>query len=204
MTRMPNTGLPDQPQDLDQPQIDPALQRLFQQQRTTNPLLGKGSVLQFTYLYWQHDPRPLIIVTDVRHGDRIRGINIHYLSFNQIKKILQQGCDNKGFSYQSFRSPPQALPQQKKANAFVNAFRSYKWNGIRTIKQLDCQFIIRIMEMVRSFDPAEVEIIRTQVQEQLQRQVNTTALEAQTPAPVAPLGQQVPTTTLPGPPEIGA
>ena len=201
MTRIPaNTGLPNQPQD--QPQFDPALQELFQQQDTTNPLLGKGSVLQFAYLYWQHDPRPLVIVTDVRHGHRIRGINIHYLTFNQIKKILQQGCNNVGFGYQSFRSPPQATPQQKKANSFTNAFRSYNWNGIRAIKQLDCKFIIKIMEMVRSFDPAEVEIIRKQVQEQMQRQVNIPATEAT--APVPPTGPQVLPTNLPNPPEIGA
>jgi hypothetical protein len=202
MTRIQNTGLPNQPQEETvQPEIDPALQRLFQQKQTTNPFLGKGSMLQFSYLYWQHDPRPLIIVTDVKYGNRIRGINIHYLSFNQIKKILQQGCGNKGFSYRSFATPTQATPQQKKANSFTNAFRSYKWNGIRTIKQLDCDFIIRIMEMVRSFDPAEVEIIRKQVQEQLQRQVNTTAAQAK--EPVAPAGQQVLPATLPIPPKTG-
>jgi hypothetical protein len=189
MTRLPNTDLLQG--GMAQPEIDPTLQRLFQQKQASNPLLGKGTLLQFIYLYWQHDPRPLVIVTDVIYGQLIRGVNLHYLSFNDIRKILQQGCNNKSFSYRMFAPPPNATPQQKNTYPVTRAFRTYKWHGIRTIKQLDCDFILKIMAMVRSFNPAEVEIIRKQVQEQLRRQVNTTT---ETPAqePVAPTGQQVP------------
>ena len=213
------TGTTEQPQ----PTVDPTMQRLFEspQQHVANPFLGRGSLVQFSYLYWAHDPRPLVIVTDVKFGKVVRGINIHYLTFNHIKKILQQGCDNVGFSYKSFMGD----------QFMKDAFRSYKWAGVRQIKKLNCDFIQKVMELVRSFDPAEVEIIRKQVLEQLNRQVNITATEAgqqsmevsrQTPAqpiapapvapvapaapaaPAAPMGQQVlPATQSTLPPEIG-
>jgi len=118
----------------------------------------------------------------MQFGKRIRGVNIHYLTFNYIKGILGQGCGNMGFSYRNFSGD----------RFLTSAFRTYKWSGIRQLKKLDCNFVKKVMEMIRSFDPAEVEIMRKNVLDQLERQVNTTATEA-VGAPVAPMGQQVPT-----------
>ena len=189
MTRLPNIG--PQPSQLPIGQSfapDPITEKLLvppqYKPHRANPFLGRGKLIQFNYLYFIHDPQPLIIVTDVFAHDKIRGVNIHYLTFNSIKKLLQQGCGNTGFSYKMFM-----------AEQYVkNAFRSYRWNGIRQIKELDCNFILRIMAMVRSFDPAEVEILRKHVLEQLSRQVNTTAEEIGT-EPLAPQGQAVPPQT---------
>lgn len=123
--------------------------------------IGKGSLIYFNYLFWIHDPYPLVIVTDV-YGQYIRGVNLHYLTFPYIKRILQpqlntSNCDNKNFSYYNI----------KDTQYIVNAFRTYKRSGIRSIKALDCAFILNIMGSVRGMDPQEVENIRLAIQQQM-------------------------------------
>jgi len=57
----------------------------------------------------------------------------------------------------------------------VKAFRSYKWNGIRQVKVLDTDFLLKVMATVRSFDPNQIQAIRESVQEQINRVVNPPA-----------------------------
>lgn len=163
--------------------------------------IKQGALMSFAYSFWKNDPYPLIIVTKVTPGKMIKGVNMHYLTFPYIRNLLSTQCNNPAFSWESI-----------KGQSYIeNAFRSYKWGGIRQVKVLDCQFLLSIMGMVRSFDPAEVEIIRRQIQEQIRQQVNPRAYEVTTPtaqptqpttaaptvnqiAPAAPAVQQVPTT----------
>lgn len=138
-------------------------------QNQANPistnLISKGSLIVFAYQFWINDPYPLVIVTDYVPGNRIRGVNLHYLTFPFIKELLRTGCENPTFSYGNV-----------KPNQYISsAFRSYKWQGIRQIKKLDCKFLLNVMGTVRSFDPSEVQAIRESVQEQIRRIVNEKA-----------------------------
>ena len=81
---------------------------LFEEVNTNKPI-SRGSLVAFQYPYSQsldpniiHDPSPLILITDIwpRH---IRGVNLHYLTFPYIKKILQGHCEHAGFSYGQIR-----------------------------------------------------------------------------------------------------
>ena len=170
------------PLPIPQPQaMNPVVSRLFtavnnNKPVTTNKIVGKGSLITFGYSLWKHDPYPLVIVTDYVPNQRLRGVNLHYLSFPYIRNLLRQGANNAGFSYQNI-----------KADAYItHAFRSYKWNGIRQVKMLDANFILTVMASVRSFDPTQVAAIRRQVQEQIQQMINPKA----TPGPVTNLDQQ--------------
>jgi len=189
--------------------MSPAVQNLFQPvnqaipanpnpRTAVNQHIGPGALMTFAYSFWKHDPYPLIIVTKVNQGRMVKGVNLHYLQFPYIKNLLNAQCDNPGFSFQSIKGQ----------DYLVDAFRSYKWGGIRQVKMLDCKFLLTVMGMVRSFDPAEIEIIRRQVQEQIRQQVNPKAYEVTAPqpmqpqtaappvaqiAPAAPTVQQVPT-----------
>jgi hypothetical protein len=58
------------------------------------------------------------------------------------------------------------------SNPLANSFRTYKWDGIRNVRKLDCKFIAQVMGMVRSFDPTEIDKIREQVYEQINQQIN--------------------------------
>ena len=123
--------------------------------------IGKGSLIYFNYLFWQHDPYPLLIVTGI-FPNYISGINLHYLTFPYIKKILQPqvnmaNCDNRNFSYNNIRNVPY----------IVDAFRLYKRSGIKSLKALDCAFILNVMASVRSMDPNEIETIRNQIRQQM-------------------------------------
>lgn len=123
----------------------------------------KGSLVSFNYAFHKagHDPSPNVIVTDV-NSLYIRGLNIHYLTFPYIKRLLQSNCSNLSFSYKTI-----------KADRFlVSAFRQYKRNGIQRLKTLDCSFILNLMGSIRAVSPAEVEAIRQTVNEQLSKLTN--------------------------------
>lgn len=131
----------------------------------SNFKVGKGSLISFNYVFWKNDAYPLVVVSKSAVGDKLWGVNLHYLTFNYIKQILNSSYNNPSFSYNSIKND----------KYIVNAYRSYKWSGIRQVKVLDYQFLLNIMATVRSFDPAEVQIIRRQVQEQIRQQINPKA-----------------------------
>ena len=133
---------------------------------TSNFNVGKGSLISFNYSFWRNDAYPLIIVCDNNKvNNKLHGINIHYLTFPYIKKLLDLSANNPNFSYKSLGND----------DYLKSAYRSYKKLGVRQIKILDYKFLLNIMNMVRSYDPAEVQIIRRQVQEQIKRQINPKA-----------------------------
>lgn len=134
--------------------------------KQTTKAVTKGSLITFNYMYWKHDAYPLVFVSQYLPGNKIYGINIHYLTFNYIKNLLRN-CNSPTFSYQTIKND----------TYLKSAYRSYKWSGIRLIKSLDCSVLLNIMGTIRSFDPAEVEIIRKNVQEQLRQQINPKTYE---------------------------
>lgn len=124
-----------------------------------------GSLVSFNYAFWKNDPYPLLIVIENSPGkDKISGINLHYLTFRDIKDIIGR-AGKMGFSYRSVSA----------ARPFRDAYRSYKRMGVRQMKVLDPSYLLGVMGMVRSYDPAEVQIIRRQVQEQIRQQINPKA-----------------------------
>lgn len=146
----------------------PVIQQLFQPtnqiQSAANPYIIKGSLIMFRYSYWIHDPMPLLIVTDYIPGQKIRGLNLHYLSDLYIRSLISQATVNPGaFSYQN----------NIKGNAYIkSSFRVYKWPGISQIKKFDSQFVLKMMSVARTtFDPAQIKAIRQYVDQQIQQQL---------------------------------
>jgi hypothetical protein len=128
--------------------------------------VAKGSLVYFNYLFWIHDPYPLVIISDI-YPQYIRGLNLHYLTFPYIKNILQPNCDSGNFSYKNIRNGN--IPY--KTEYIPKAFRTYKRSGIRSLKSLDCSFILNVLASTRGIDPAEVEHIRQVVQQQIKQQM---------------------------------
>ena len=122
--------------------------------------IGKGSLVNFNYRFFKHDPSPLIIVTDI-FRDHIRGVNLHYLTLPFVKKILSANCDNTSFSYFMIKND----------RYVVDSLRTYKRLGVANARSLDCSFLKIILASVRTFNPAEVEAMRQYVREQIRRQV---------------------------------
>ena len=132
----------------------------------------RGSLVTFNYLFHKpgHDPQPLVLITDVL-DQYVRGINLHYLTFPVIKKLIYPApgrsvCDSPAFSYEYI-----------KAQGYIirKAFRQYKRSGVAGIQKLNCDFIVNAMAITRSFDPNEIEAIRKSVREQIQRMANVQA-----------------------------
>jgi hypothetical protein len=124
-----------------------------------------GSLVSFNYTFWKNDPYPLLIVIENSPGkDKISGINLHYLTFRDIKEAISR-AGRMGFSYRSITD----------SRPFKDSYRSYKRVGVRQMKVLDPSYLLGIMGMVRSYDPAEVQIIRRQVQDQIRQQINPKA-----------------------------
>jgi hypothetical protein len=147
---------------------NPFVQRLFQQQQqpqvpqaAPNPFVTKGSLVMFRYAFWMHDPMPLVIITDYAPGRMIRGINLHYLTYYYISTLINQSATNMAFSYQNI-----------KGDTYIkSAFRTYKWPGISQVKKFDSQFILRMMTVGRTFDPAQIRAIRQSVDQQIQQEL---------------------------------
>jgi hypothetical protein len=141
------------------------MQTLFQPNNISG-IISKGSLINFNYGFHKpgHDPRPLVIVTDV-WPNMIRGLNLHYLTFPYIKNLLQKNCNNKSFSYMTI-----------KGDTFLkSSFRQYKKAGVMNVRQLDCAFLLNVLGSVRSLSPTEIEGIRTMVREQMAQQMNPKA-----------------------------
>lgn len=133
----------------------------------SNYAIKKGNLVTFNYSFWKKDPYPLVIISQVLPSNKIFGINLHYLTFNYIKKLLKN-CGNPLFSYSN---------SIKGDNYLKDAYRSYKWSGVRQVKVLNCDFLLNIISTIRNSDPAEVQIIRKNVQEQIRQQINPKSYE---------------------------
>jgi hypothetical protein len=134
--------------------------------------ITRGSLISFSYPQSYavipnviHDPYPMVIITDI-WPKYIRGLNLHYLTFPYIKRILTQ-YGGKNFSYYHIR------PDKYMANAF----RMYVRQGIRQPKRLDSEWLIRVLNSVRSFSPSELERIRMSIQKQIQDRLQVKAGE---------------------------
>jgi hypothetical protein len=103
----------------------------------------------------------------------IRGVNLHYLTFPDIIRLLQPNCGNAAFSYSNIKG--HSYIGGAEPNTFCRAFRQYKRTGIRQIKVLDCAFLIKVLTTVRSIDPTEVDNIRRAVRDQINMVVNPPA-----------------------------
>ena len=146
----------------------PATPKLF---ATPNYYVKSGDLITFSYSNWKNDPSPLVIVADTIFGNRVRGVNLHYLTFPYIKNILRS--NTVGFSYRNIKGD----------KYIVDAFRTYKWSGIGMVKKLDTKFLLTVMATARSFDPNQIAAIRKTVEEQLRRSVNQTVQDIQEQGP---------------------
>ena len=153
------------------PFVDAVIPHGLLSQNVTSTAVMRGSLVTFNYMFHKpgHDPAPMVLITDI-WANYIRGVNLHYLTFPVIKKLMfpapgRSVCDSPAFSYQYI-----------KGNGYItSAFRQYKRTGIERLRKLDCAFIVNAMSMSRSFDPNEIEAIRRSVREQIRRMVNEQA-----------------------------
>lgn len=113
-----------------------------------------------------HDKRPMLIVTDVR-PPYIRGVNLHYLTYPYIKKILETWGGNQSFSYSNI-----------KADKYVaSAFRVYSLNGVIRPKRLDTEWLKFVLQTARTFDAGEIEKIRSIIEQQIRSRLQVKANE---------------------------
>lgn len=135
--------------------------------------ITKGSLISFHYPKSYaiqpniiHDPYPMLIVTDI-WPRYIRGVNLHYLTFPYIKRILNNYGGNPSFSYSNIRPD----------GYMSNAFRMYVRMGVLQPKRLDTEFLLNVLGSVRSFSPDELEKIRESIRKQIQDRLQAKANE---------------------------
>lgn len=132
-----------------------------------------GALATFQYLFYKHDPYPLVLITGIWADNKIAGVNLHYLTLRYMRFLVNQYC-GRPFAYQSI-----------KGDQFMkNSFRCYKRPGIRNLKLLDCEFLSTVVGKVRSFNPNELEAVRQYVQDQLKQKLGQSATDLRTQATV--------------------
>jgi hypothetical protein len=126
----------------------------------------KGSLINFEYTFWRRDQSPLVVVSNEFADGKLWGVNLHYLTMPYMKKIMALSANNPAFSYLSISN-----------DAYMKkAFRSYKWTGIKNLSISEHgKKLASIISMARSYDPAEVEIMRRRIKEQFGQQMNPKA-----------------------------
>jgi len=149
------------PQPPPKPPEKPPFRRI--QYRTIRP----GALVNFRYSFFQHDPTPLMLVAGIWQSGLVAGINLHYLTFKYISKILKAYCNNPTFGYRLI----------KHDRFLYNSFRSYKPDGMKYKRLLDCDYVMNVLGSMRSWRPTVIEAIKQQVREQLQQQYNESAEE---------------------------
>lgn len=150
------------------------LQSISNSQNAVNAgKITRGSLISFSYPVSQsltpniiHDPRPMVIVADI-WPTYIRGVNLHYLTFPYVKKILQSFGGNQGFNYTLIRND----------KFIANAFRMYAVRGVKQPKKLDMEWLLNLLAAVRSFNPGEIEKIQANIQQQIQARLQAKANE---------------------------
>lgn len=154
--------------------FDPLQSMASNQYGFSTSSITKGSLISFEYPKSFamipnviHDPRPMIIITDIWQPNYIRGLNLHYLTFPYVKKILQTWAGNQGFSYSHIRAD----------RYMASAFRMYNIRGVRRPKRLDSEWLKTVLQSVRSFDAGEIEKIRMNIQQQIQARLQLKANE---------------------------
>lgn len=130
--------------------------------------IKQGSIIAFKYDFFKHDPYPTIIVTRVTK-DYISGLNIHSLTFYNIKNLLSKNkinaCENPAFSYNLV-----------KGNEYIiKAYRKYKKIGMRSVKIFDCDSFMTLIGVPRVVNPREAKIIRTNMTNQINKKTNINA-----------------------------
>lgn len=128
----------------------------------TTPIFpNRGSLILFHYQLWKNDPAPLVIVSSVTPGYVVKGVNLHYLTFNYINRII--ASVGPGFSYNNIRGD----------QYIMGAFRSYLWSGIdfKTMRSIDTGFLLKMMSSVRSFDPNQIRAMRMEIDRQISQQM---------------------------------
>lgn len=169
--QLPTTPpLPPQPS---QPQVQQKPLQQQQQKPLYRKAIGekpkKGELIGFRYMFWKHDPRPLVLVTSQYNDGRVAGVNLHNLTLWDIKNLVSQYCNKGNISYQT---------AVKGRREIVKGFRTYRWDGIKDMTVIDCNNFLGRMGIVREkrlLSPNEVAKMRLQVQQQLKRQINPKA-----------------------------
>mgnify|MGYP003473884859 CR=1 FL=1 len=145
---------------------------------SASPQITRGSLISFSYPKSMamipnviHDSQPMIIVTDI-WPKYIRGVNLHYLMFPHVRSLLTKYGGNTGFSYDAVRNSISEV-----GTAWCDAFRIYIRAGVGRPKKLDSEWLKSILTEVRSFDPGEIEKIRSTIQKQIQSRLQVKAKE---------------------------
>lgn len=148
----------------------------------------KGDLVGFRYMFWKHDPHPLVLVTAQYNDGRIAGVNLHRLTLGDMKNLISQYCNKSSISYQG---------AVKGRSNIITGFRTYKWEAMKDMKILNCENFLSRLGVVREkklLSPNEVAKLRAQIQQQLRRQINPKAGD------LTKNQQQLPTSTIPGKP----
>lgn len=140
--------------------LSPAADRLARQPEAppAPQAVRKGAIVIFPYSLWKNDATPCVMVSGATPY-MIKGINLHYLTFSYVKRLLAPNANNAAFSYYNIKAD----------QYIVSAFRSYLVRGImwERARVIDANFLLRMMAVVRSFDPLQIRAIRQEIERQL-------------------------------------
>ena len=145
---------PQIPQPGDKPE-NPYMQTAFEPARVGE--IGPGDIIFFTYnkqatakrseQFKIHDRQPLLLVLAGKgnYPDRIRGINLHYLTYFDMGSLIEMAHKRLLYQYDQVKSSRYRA---------IEAFRCYLWNwiipgSVRKMNTEDIQMKINTIRAIR-------------------------------------------------------
>ena len=144
-------------------QLPPGLGNLLKIPENVSRVVQKGSIVNFRYVGQTRvpikDAYPLVLVSDI-FTNAIRGINLNFLDSPYVKSMILNYL-NKPFSYAFIKND----------HYIVDAFRTYKRNGISQLRIMDSNFLIGLAKVARSLNVNEIDQVRQQIAMVLKEQL---------------------------------
>jgi len=127
--------------------------------------INVGSIVQFKYTFAKHDPKPLVLLTDIS-GEYYKGLNLHYLRATPVMNLIRadrmNACNRRTFSWNDVKN-----------NAYIKeSFRIYKKIGITNIGLLNCEYLKLIIAASKKLDVQDLTAYRLNIDKQIAKEVN--------------------------------
>lgn len=123
-----------------------------------------GIIMSFSYLFWRHDPRPLVLASKYvpKYGANLRenllaGFNIHYVPMHMVRAFIRAHVWQVAVATQAALRHP----------ILKKSYRTYKIGGITQARKLDYRSFIENVDSLNKLSPAERENLILSIEAQI-------------------------------------
>lgn len=123
-----------------------------------------GVILSFSYMFWRHDPRPLVLASKYvpKYGANLRenllaGFNIHYVPMHMVRAFIRAHVWQVAVATQAALRHP----------ILKKSYRTYKVGGISQARRIDYRSFVENVNSLSKLSPEERESLILSIEGQI-------------------------------------